>query len=380
MNRGADRRLAAVVVAGFGAFLNVYAPQSLLPMLSDAFHESKAATSLTVSVTTLAIALLAPLSGALAARLRRHRILGPALVGLTVATLLSATSPTLGWLLGWRFLAGACLPAILAITMAFVGEEWSGRGVGRVMSFYVAANVVGGFCGRFFTGVVAEHLGWRLAFVLVALFNLAVTFAILRTMPDQAPRPMAAPSWHEMRDLLRVPSLRTAYSIGFSILFSLVALFTYVTYHLAAAPYGLGPAALGEIFFVYLVGAVIAPTAGRFLDRIGFRRGLQGAAATVVVGACFALRAPLESIMLGLAIACSGAFVAQAAMTGFVSETAGSRRSTALGLYLSAYYLGGTVGAALPGLFWGFGGWTACVLIVVGMQAFILRQVRGLRG
>jgi hypothetical protein len=41
----------------------------------------------------------------------------------------------------------------------------------------------------------------------------------------------------------------------------------------------------------------------------------------------------------------------------------------AVGLYSSFYYVGGTLGGALPALFWDTGGWGACVLIVVLVQA-----------
>ena len=44
-------------------------------------------------------------------------------------------------------------------------------------------------------------------------------------------------------------------------------------------------------------------------------------------------------------------------------------RGLALGLYATCYYLGGSVGGALPAVFWDAGGWPACVafLIVVEM-------------
>jgi YNFM family putative membrane transporter len=51
-----------------------------------------------------------------------------------------------------------------------------------------------------------------------------------------------------------------------------VGVFTYVNFYLAQPPFNLTPAELGSIFFVYLLGCVVTPLAGRFLDRHGFRR------------------------------------------------------------------------------------------------------------
>ena len=56
--------------------------------------------------------------------------------------------------------------------------------------------------------------------------------------------------------------------VGSCILFSMLAIFTYVNFHLAAPPFHLGTAALGYVFLVYLVGGVITPVAGRWIDRL----------------------------------------------------------------------------------------------------------------
>ncbi len=57
-----------ITLTGFCVFLNVYATQSLLPLFSQIFHASKFDVSLTVSATTIAIALAAPFVGLLAGR------------------------------------------------------------------------------------------------------------------------------------------------------------------------------------------------------------------------------------------------------------------------------------------------------------------------
>jgi hypothetical protein len=41
--------------------------------------------------------------------------------------------------------------------------------------------------------------------------------------------------------------------------------------------------------------------------------------------------------------------------------------SSAVGLYVTFVYVGGSVGAFLPGLAWNAAGWTACVAMVVAM-------------
>src|SRR4051812_47105103 len=67
--------VTAVALAGIAAFLNLYASQPLLPMLATLFGVSKAAIGMTVSASTMGVALSAPFCGALAERIGRKRII-----------------------------------------------------------------------------------------------------------------------------------------------------------------------------------------------------------------------------------------------------------------------------------------------------------------
>ena len=68
-----------------------------------------------------------------------------------------------------------------------------------------------------------------------------------------------------VRQMLRHPhpQLVATYAIGFGTLFNFIAMFTYVSFHLAAPPYNFSPTLLGTIFVTYLVGTVISPLTGR---------------------------------------------------------------------------------------------------------------------
>ncbi len=160
--------------------------------------------------------------------------------------------------------------------------------------------------------------------------------------------------------------------VGFCVLFSLVGVFTYVTFHLAAPPYSLQPGALGSIFFVYLAGAVATPLAGRAIDRFGHRRTLAVAIAAGIAGVALTLGGPLWMVVAGLAVCCSGVFSAQASASAFVGSAAQQNRGLAVGLYATFYYLGGSAGAFAPGLFYAWGGWPACAAFIAAVQALTI--------
>ena len=171
---------------------------------------------------------------------------------------------------------------------------------------------------------------------------------------------------------LRDPRLLATYAVGFNVLFCLVGAFTYVNFYLADKPFFLGPTALASIFVVYLVGVFITPPAGRMMDRIGHRKALMAAAGMSVLGMMLTLVQSVPVIIAGLALEASGVFVCQSAAYSHVGSQALEARSSAAGLYISFYYLGGFAGSILPGLVWKHAGWPGCVAIMLCMQSMAI--------
>src|SRR6266545_3897964 len=180
--RHSKTRTAAVVFAGFCAFVTLFAPQPLLPMLAREFRVSAAAISLVVTASTLAVALAAPFAGVVADRFGRKRVIVPAAFLLAVPTLLAATATNYGQLLFWRFLQGVFTPGIFAVIIAYINEEWE-AGAGAATAAYVTGTVIGGFSGRALAALVATHAGWRWAFVALGTLNLLGAIAIRAWLP-----------------------------------------------------------------------------------------------------------------------------------------------------------------------------------------------------
>jgi predicted MFS family arabinose efflux permease len=362
-----DRATVATMLAGMCTFLNVYSTQPLLPLLRQIFHASELEVSLTVSATIFATALTAPVIGMIAERRGRKKIIVPALFLLTVPSALAATSTSLPTLIFWRFAQGLFVPGVIAVMLAYINEEWAGRGVGRAMSSYVSGTVIGGFLGRFISGVIATHWNWRATFVVLAALNLLGAVAVRAWLPlakSFVPAEHLRQVFDHATDHLRNPRLLANFGMGASVLFALVGCFTYANFYLAAEPFRLNSAQLGSIFFVYLLGAVITPQAGRFLDHFGFRHTTLLSCAMMIAGLACTLVKSLPIIIAGLAIFSSGVFVAQAAATVQTGAIAGRARSSAAGLYVAFYYLGGSLGATLTGLFWRWKQWSGCVVLL----------------
>jgi len=128
---------------------------------------------------------------------------------------------------------------------------------------------------------------------------------------------------------------------------------------------------LGSIFVAYLAGAVMTPIAGRRIDRLGHRPVLLAAAGLAIAGVALTLGPHLWMVMAGLAVGCSGVFISQASATSYVSSSAKQDRALAVGLYVTFYYTGGSMGAITPGWLWNSYGWPGCVALVIAVQLFI---------
>ena len=370
----------AVMIAGACTFLNVYCTQPLLPFFQRLFHASEIEVSLTVGAVTLAVALMAPVTGLVAETIGRKKVIVPALFAMAVPTLLAATSQNLHALIFWRFAQGLFVPGVIAVMMAYINEEFAGR-VGTVMAAYVAGTVFGGFLGRFLTGIIAAHWNWRAAFVTLGILDLLGALAVRQWLPLAVNFVPAKHVFKSVRDTwghLRNPRLLAICGLGFTVLFSLVGVFTYVNFYLAQPPFNLTPAELGSIFFVYLLGCVVTPLAGRFLDRHGFRRTTLLSLGMCLGGLLLTLAHSLPAVIAGLAIFSSGIFVSQSAATVLMGQVAGHARSAAAGLYVTFYYTGGSAGTVLTAWFWLNGGWPACVGLFATASLFTL--ILGLAG
>ena len=84
-----------VVLAGFTAFLDLYATQPLLPLLMRLFGASHFAVSFTVTASTLAVAVAAPVIGRVADLAGRKRVIVLSALMLAVATAAAASATTL---------------------------------------------------------------------------------------------------------------------------------------------------------------------------------------------------------------------------------------------------------------------------------------------
>ncbi|HZC57942.1 MAG TPA: MFS transporter [Xanthobacteraceae bacterium] len=366
-----DLRSLGVAVAGFSAFVNLYSPQALLPELSREFHVGAGEISSLMTTSTVAVAMSAPFTGALADVVGRKRLISAAIFAIAVPTLVMTFMASVPELAFWRFVQGLLLPPIFTVTVAYIGDEWPPSDVARVAGLYVSGASIGGFSGRFIPGVLADLIGWRSAIQVVALLTLAAAVIVTLTL---APERKFVRSGGLLSSLIQMirhlgdRRLLATYAIGFGVMFNFIATFTYVSFHLAAPPYLFSPTLLGMLFLTYLVSSPLMPWTGRAIAIFGRRPFVLGAIVVWIAGALLLLAPPVTIILIGLTLCAVCGMACQTVSTGYVIMTAKEGRSSAVGLYASVFYIGGSAGAFLTGLAWNMAGWSGCVALIVTMQ------------
>jgi Major Facilitator Superfamily len=216
-----DSRKVAVATAGFCTFLNLYSPQALLPALSREFGVGAAEISTIMTASTLAIAVTAPFTGAIADVLGRKRVIAAAMLAVVVPMVGASFAPDVQALIAWRFVQGLLLPPIFGVTVAYIGDEWPPAQVAGVAGIYIAGSSLGGFCGRFLPGLLGDLFGWRAAFLALAGLSLVGAVMVALVLPREkgfVRSPGLLASARQMLRHLKDPQLLATYGIGFGVL------------------------------------------------------------------------------------------------------------------------------------------------------------------
>ena len=381
--RSAGAALRSLVI-GLTAFLTVvdlFATQAILPSLTRHYGVAPAAMGLAVNASTMGMAIAGLVVGFFSRLIDRRLGILASLILLAIPTTLLATAPDLPTFTLLRVLQGLCMASAFALTLAYLGEQCSATDAGGAFAAYIAGNVASNLIGRLVSAAVADRLGLAANFYFFALLNIAgavlVYFTVHRVQPMQAMPSMRSPLT-AMIAHWRNPKLRSAFAIGFCILFAFIGTFTFVNFVLVRPPLTLGMMELGLVYFVFAPSVVTTLFAGRAVARFGTRPAIWAALTVAAIGLPLMLSSHLANVLLGMVLVGVGTFFAQACATGFVGQAAQEDRGVASGTYLACYFLGGLAGSALLGQLFDRFDWAACVAgvaISLAVAALLTRNL-----
>ena len=260
------------VVAGV-TIANIYYNQPLLNALVRDFPHSAAWVGLVATATQIGFAVGMIFISPLGDRMDRRRLMLWQIVGMCIALTLAATATTLHVLIGASLLIGifatmAQQAGPFAAELAPPGKR--GHAIGTVMS----GLVIGILLARTFSGLIAEHFGWRSVFVASIVIMLALAAVVARRLPRSQPTStlpygkLLKSLWvlaRELRELREAALTGGALFAAFSLFWTVLAML------LAESPFHFGPQAAGLFGIIGVAGALAAPLAGKVADKRGPR-------------------------------------------------------------------------------------------------------------
>ncbi|WP_407939419.1 MFS transporter [Nocardia terrae] len=367
-----DRRwpvaaILALALGGFGIGTTEFVTMGLLPDIATAMKVSEPTAGHIVSAYALGVVVGAPVIAALCARVPRKRLLMILMAAFALGNAASVVAPTFATLTVARFVSG--LPhgayfgvaSLAAASLAPVGQR--AKAVAAVMLGLSAANVVGVPAATW----LGQNLGWRDAFIVVAVIGAATVAAIARFVPELHGVRMTDPRT-ELTALRRPQVLLTLLvgAVGFGGMF---AVYTYITTTLtdvAGLQVGLVPLVLMLFGLGMIAGNIIGGVlADRGVDRAVFASMLS--MVVILAGFVAAAHNPYTAAIGAFLVGASGASLAPALQTRLM-DVAHDAQTLAAALNHAALNIANASGAWLGGLVIAAGlGYTAPAAVGAGL-------------
>ncbi|EPR1090212.1 MFS transporter [Serratia marcescens] len=357
---GGAKPWLATFAIGLSTFTVVTAemlPVGLLTPIVSTLNASIGRAGLLISLPALFAALFAPLVVLGARRTDRRSLLIVFLLLLIAANLLAAAATSMALLFAARILLGFCIGGIWAIAGGLAERLVPPASVGLALSVIfggvAAASVLGVPLGVF----LGEALGWRMAFLAVAVLAALTLLLLLCVLP---PLPVTqAVSWRSFT----VQRANRRLLLGLLLTFLLVAghfmAYTFVRPLLQTVA-GIESRWVGPLLFAYGVAGIV----GNFIAGQAAAKRLRRTLALIAFGLALAVlllpllgRAPLSggAFLLLWGIAYGGVSVS---LMAWMLKAAPDAVEVASSLYIALFNLAISCGSLAGGLVVDAGGLT----------------------
>jgi MFS transporter, YNFM family, putative membrane transport protein len=373
------RVLAALFCAGIATFAQLYSPQAVLPQVSRELSVPASQTALLISVATVGLTVGVVPWSMVSDRIGRVNAMSIAVIAATAVGLLAPLAPSMPLLLTGRLLEGVMVGGVPVIAIAYLTEEIDPRHAARAAGTYVAGTTIGGLTGRLVAGPVAEVTNWRVGIFSVAILCAAAALAFVALVPQPqgfAPSNMRGNNSEgnlrrRLGANLRAPRQLTLYAVAFLLTGGFVALYNFLGFRLAAAPFHLPHSVISLVFLAYLAGTWASARAGAAATRFGRKSVLLAGITVMACGVVATVSDNVVVVLTGLVVATAGFFGAHAIASGWTAREAKVGKAQASSLYNLSFYAGSSVFGWLGGVVFDGHGWLAVASTILALAGIV---------
>ncbi len=348
----------------------LYAPQPLLPTFANEFDVGTSSAALLVSLTLAPLALAPLCYGYLLESLSSVIIIRVSVLILAASEIAFAFCTDFSSLLIIRIIQGITIPAILTSLMTDISVNSPPHRLQRMMSFYIAATITGGFLGRLSSGVLASFFGWRPFFVFLGI-ALAICFLCVDKATECKPVSTSRPKIKKIWDTVFDKRFQRPFRITFCLFFVLASVMNFIPFRLIQIDPNSSELLFGFIYTGYLAGVFSSLMAGR-IKRL-FKSDENSIIAGILIlgiSLLLLLISSITTVLITLFSLSAAMFFVHTIAANKVNQIAVENKGIVNGLYISSYYAGGTIGSYAPGLIYEHYDWPMYIAALTSVVLF----------
>ncbi|HKW16891.1 MAG TPA: DHA2 family efflux MFS transporter permease subunit [Terriglobales bacterium] len=156
----------AVMSSTFMEVLDTTVVNVSLPHIAGSLSATIDEATWTLTSYLVANAIVLPMTGWLAGRFGRKRLLMLAVTGFTAASFACGLAPSLGFLIIFRCIQGACGGGLQPLSQAILLESFPPHKRGQAMAFWALGIVVAPMLGPVLGGWLTDNYSWRWVFYI----------------------------------------------------------------------------------------------------------------------------------------------------------------------------------------------------------------------
>ena len=187
--------LFAITLATTQYAMAILVVSVVLPQMQGSLSATQDEVAWVMTFNILATAVMTPMSGWLAARFGRRRVMLGSMAGFTIATLFCGLATNLPMLVLFRIAQGTFGAPLIPLGQAILLDSFPKHQHSMATSVFGMAVVVGPVIGPVLGGWLAEDYGWQAAFFMFLPFGAIALVSLYVFLTDKGKQPGVGLDW-----------------------------------------------------------------------------------------------------------------------------------------------------------------------------------------